>query len=189
MSIQRSSRAISLCVGASLVCLLLACRLDAGSSGEPAAGSQAPVEPVGAQVTGLRARHQAGQTILTWNETDPLIVGDTATVGEIRQMRLELRKNRRLVYRIYRSATQITSVSGMTPIGEALPLTAWNSDYPGEYAKPETKAFRYVVEDGKEPVAPGTAIFATNPARAGAAFYAVTAVNGGRENPVVSTGK
>ena len=73
-------------------------------------------------------------------------------------------------------------MNGLKPLTESLPLSAWNVDYYGNAPKPEYRAFRYVVESGKEPVPPGIGIYVYNPQEAGKAYYAITAVINGRED-------
>jgi pimeloyl-ACP methyl ester carboxylesterase len=146
------------------------------------------VTAAGAQVTGLAARHRVGQTLLTFREIEPTLTGATATVGEVRELRKALFEEKELVYRVYRSRDPITSVQNLKPIGEVQPLSGWNVSYWGEYAQADRPVRRYVVEDGKDPVPPGTAVYAHNPREAGPAHYAVTVVSGGRENVLITPG-
>ncbi len=139
-----------------------------------------------AQVTDLRARHEAGQTILTWKEVDPPVTEESIGVIELRKLRETIEKGKKLRYRIYRSERPIESVKDLVPVGEVPPLTGWNADYPGVYPKPAHKATRYVVEEGKGPVPPGTGIYAHNPAAAGKAYYAVTVSVDGEERASLS---
>jgi dienelactone hydrolase len=142
----------------------------------------------GGQVSELRARHEAGQTILTWKEVDPPPTGDSISAPELRKLQKELDRTRKVRYRIYRSARPITSVQGMAPIAEVPPLTGWNADYHGVYPKPGDAAPRYVVEEGKGPVPPGTGVYAHNPAEAGKAYYAVTVSVNGEERGGLGAG-
>ncbi len=134
------------------------------------------------QPAGLRAVHDAGQTRLMWREVDPPLAKDAATMGELKRAKAAVGKPGGIRYRVYRSATPIASLDGLVPLAELPPLTGWNADHYGEDDKPDRPAFRYVVEDGKGPVPPGTGVFAHNPAGAGDAWYAVTAVAGGTED-------
>ena len=134
------------------------------------------------QAAGLTARHTAGQTLLTFQEVDPPVAKQTIAAKQIRVLRQKTDTEKRVRYRIYRSDVPITSVAGCELIAEVRPLSCWNADYYGIYPKPEQMALRYVVEDGKDPVPPGTGIVAHNPARAGQAYYAVTVVIDGEEN-------
>jgi pimeloyl-ACP methyl ester carboxylesterase len=134
------------------------------------------------QVHALRAWNRAGQTFLTWQEVDPPLKTDTITGKEWKTLQERLRKDPKQVrYRIYRSAAPITAatIGNAELIDEISPLSCWNPDYYGIYPQDGDKFFRYVVEDGKQPVPPGTAIYVHNPAQAGKAYYAVSmAVNG-----------
>jgi hypothetical protein len=132
------------------------------------------------QVAKLQARHAAGQTFLTWQEAAPPPVAESATAVEVRKLQQELARDRKTRYRIYRSAKPITSLEGLTPIAEVPPMTGWNSDYYGD-PKPKDPALRYVAEEGKPPVAPGTGLYVHNPKAAGEACYAVTACIDGKE--------
>jgi len=141
-------------------------------------------DAVGAQrqATGLTARHQAGQTLLTFKEVDPPVTQDRIAVKQFKKLRQEIDAEKKIRYRIYRSDSPITSVDKLKPVAKVPPLTCWNADYYGIYPKPEHMALRYVVQDGKDPVPPGTGIVAHKPARAGEAYYAVTIVIDGKEN-------
>ncbi len=130
---------------------------------------------VAEQVRELRGRHQAGQTILTFREVDSLVTQPDILATEIRDLRRKLDDKPRVRYRVYRSEAPITSLDGLVPIAELPPLTCWNIDYYGD-VRPEHQALRYVVQDGQEPVPPGTGICAYNPSHAGKAYYAVTHV-------------
>jgi pimeloyl-ACP methyl ester carboxylesterase len=137
------------------------------------------------QVTGLVARHRAGQTILTWNEVDPPVTDETISAAEVQKIRREQDNRIRVRYRIYRSANPIQSVEDLEPVAEVPPLTCWNADFHGIYPKPDEQALRYVVDEGQTPVPPGTGIYAHNPNQAGDAYYAVTVSVAGRENTSV----
>ncbi len=133
------------------------------------------------QPSQLRARHQAGQTLLTFAEVQPLVTTETIAAVRLRDLRRDAERSGRAGYRVYRSRRPIESVAGLTPIAELPPLTGWNIDYYGDL-RPEHVALRYVVQEGDPPVSPETGICAFNPAEAGEAYYAVTAVIDGQEN-------
>ena len=136
-------------------------------------------------VSALAARHRAGQTILTFREVDPPVTTQRVSVKELRAARKRLAAAaRKITYRIYRSTEPITpaAIGKARLVDEIGPLTCWNDEYYGVYPKPGTEALRYAVEDGRAPVAPGTGIYAHNPARAGKAWYAVTAAVNGQED-------
>jgi len=147
-----------------------------------AGGSLYPAEK---QVSAVTARHKAGQTLLTWKEVDSPVTRESIAARELRELRRDLDKEEKVRYRIYRSERPITSVADLEPVAEVPPLTCWNADFHGIYPKPEQPALRYVIENGKKPVPPGTGICAHNPKKAGSAYYAVTVVIDGKENTTV----
>ena len=141
----------------------------------------------GSQPTGLRVQHRQGQTFIVWNDVDPPALEDGATSATVGKARGELTK-RGISYRVYRSARPITSVAGLTPVGRAAPLSCWNTEYYGRNRGRHQKgrSFRWVIEDGASPLPVGSGIYVHNPATAGAAYYAVTYVEGGNENTMIS---
>ncbi len=151
------------------------------------AAATAAAEPV-AQVSRVRSRHAAGQTFVTWAEVDPPTFPEPVSAALVRKARRELAEKQKIAYRVYRSDRPIASVEGMTPVGEASPLSGWNLDYYGGDDRPEHKAFRYVVEEGQPPLPPGSGVLVLNPARAGASFYAVTVSIDGKENKAIGPG-
>jgi pimeloyl-ACP methyl ester carboxylesterase len=132
------------------------------------------------QASQLRARHQGGQTLLTFAEAQPLVTTETIAAERLRDLRREADRSGRIRYRVYRSSRPIDSVGELTPVAVMPPLTGWNIDYYGDL-RPEHVALRYVVQEGGLPVSPETGICAFNPAEAGKAYYAVTAVIDGQE--------
>jgi pimeloyl-ACP methyl ester carboxylesterase len=138
------------------------------------------------QASILSARHRSGQTFLTWKEAIPVFDEVDATVHAVIQAKKQFDKQQRVSYRIYRSDRPITSLDGLTYLAEVPPLTGWNLEHYGIAPKATDKAFRYVIEDGGQPVAPHTGIYVVNPAKPGLSYYAVTAVLNGRENRSVS---
>ena len=163
------------------ICFLSILPLDAA---RPASRAH----PQGAQVTRLRAWHLMGQTFLTWQEADPIITVDSISARELRALRLRMMKEKRVLYRIYRSRRRVTSVDGLAAIAEVPPLTCWNDEHCGAYPRPQDQAMRYVVKEGEGPVRPGTGIYALHPRSQGRSFYAVTAVHTGRENRTLGAG-
>jgi pimeloyl-ACP methyl ester carboxylesterase len=137
------------------------------------------------QASDLRVRHEAGQTLVTFAEVDPPVQQPSIPAIRLRELRRELERSGKICYRVYRSPNPIRSIDGLTPIAEVPPLTGWNIDYHGSL-RPEHTALRYVVEDGGEPVPPGTGVVAYNPPQAGEVYYAVTVVVDGRENTALS---
>jgi hypothetical protein len=148
-----------------------------------------PAHPI-PPATGLAARHRSGQTILTWNEADPATTAPEMTVQERRELNKHLAAgSKQTAYRIYRHTEPLTdrTLQKAQLVDEVGPLTCWNAESHGIYPDAKDKVFRYVVDaqpGGTEPaaaapVAPGTGIYAHNPAQAGRAYYVVsTAVNG-----------
>ncbi|HYW79761.1 MAG TPA: alpha/beta hydrolase-fold protein [Thermoguttaceae bacterium] len=134
------------------------------------------------QANGLAVRHRAGQTLLTFQEVDTPVPHDSIEAGRLKALRRDLDATARVRYRIYRSDRPIRSVDGLEPIAELPPLTGWNADFHGADPKPGQMALRYVVEEGKEPVPPGTGVFAYHPKTSGNAYYVVTRSVDGNEN-------
>ncbi len=137
------------------------------------------------RVEGIQAWHRPGQTFLTWREIEPPLTAEEVTFADWRALRERLRAQTRQVrYRIYRSARPFSSASIAEAelVDEVGPLTCWNADYDGVSPKDDQKLLRYVVEDGKPPVAPGTGIYVHNPHQAGKAYYAVAVAINGEED-------
>ncbi len=141
----------------------------------------------GQQAAKLTARHRAGQTLLTWRAGEPLIGEEGIAAKELRKRR-RVEQAGSIRFRVYRAEAPIASVEGMTPVAEVPPLTCWNADYHGIYPKPKQMATRYVVDEGRGPVPPGTGIYAHNPKKAGKAWYAVTVSVGGKEETSLDAG-
>jgi dienelactone hydrolase len=131
------------------------------------------------RVTNLTARHRAGQTILTWTEVDPP-PSESLTYGAWRLLPTDTPVR----YRIYRSEVPFTfaTVGRAELVDEVRPRTAWDPDFQGVSPKDDAVVPRYVVEEGKSPVAPGTGIYVHNPKTAGKAYYAVSAAVNGEED-------
>jgi len=138
------------------------------------------------QVTGLNVSHRSGQTFITWKEVDPPRLDKNCDDAAIRQLAREL-DDGKLHYRVYRTRNRIDSVEGLAPIAQARPLSCWNLDYYGESAQEGKPGLRYVIEDGVEPMPPGTGLYVHNPAgRSAKTYYAVTVVKNGGENTAVT---
>jgi hypothetical protein len=67
-------------------------------------------------------------------------------------------------------------------VDEVEPLSCWNRDYYGESPKDTDRLLRYVVQDGGEPLPPGTGIYVHNPSEAGGAYYALSVAINGEED-------
>ncbi|MGA2032753.1 MAG: alpha/beta hydrolase-fold protein [Thermoguttaceae bacterium] len=151
-----------------------------------------PVQKIPAAVE-LRARHRSGQTILTWKEVDPPTTAAEMTIQQWRKLNKKLAaESRRTTYRIYRHSEPLTELTFEKAelVDEVGPLTCWNAEFNGIYPEANDKVFRYVVDAAPEagrsppaaPVAPGTGIYAHNPARAGKAYYYVSTTINGEED-------
>ncbi len=128
------------------------------------------------RVTGLIARHRAGQTILTWTETGTPPPAQLTFAGW-RGLHVEPE----LVYRIYRSDQPFAggAIAPAVLVDEVKPYSGWDPEFYGVSPKDDAVVPRFVVEDGKDPVAPGTGVYAHNPKQGGKVYYAVSvAVNG-----------
>lgn len=137
------------------------------------------------RVTGIKTRHNAGQTFVTWREVDPPVTAEDITFREWKAVRKKMQETpRQIRYRIYRSSRPIdaNTIRDAELVDEVGPLTCWNTDYYGISPKDEDKLLRYAVEDRKPPVAPGTGIYVHNPQQAGRAYYAVSAAVNGEED-------
>jgi len=146
-----------------------------------AAGAKAKLPKVSA----LSARHRNGQTLLTWTQPATAVDKDKVTFGEFKTLRKAAAgKGGRISYRIYRSAKPITAatIARAELVDRVGDLTCWNTDYYGVYPNAKHVVPRYVAADGQAPVAPGTGIYAHNPAKASKAYYAVTCVVAGAED-------
>jgi hypothetical protein len=125
--------------------------------------------------------------MLAWQEVDSPAIEATIPALRLREIRRDVDKEHKVRYRIYRSEQPIGSLAGLRPIAEVPPLSCWNIDYYGD-PRPADPALRYVIEEGKGPVPPGTGLWAHNPAQAGRAYYAVTLAIDGRENTALGSG-
>ncbi len=121
----------------------------------------APASSVPPSPTNVQAFHRSGQTFVTWDE----VADSTAK------------------YRIYRSNAAITSVSGLTQLGEVDRNTTLDSRaaVEGAGAKP------YRIVPGVD-LSLASGLFVHSAAETGAFHYAVTSVNIGGENTVVVSG-
>lgn len=138
------------------------------------------------QASELQAIHRAGQTFLTWKEVPAARAGEQPTVADIKRLAQGLDKQH-VRYRLYRSDKPIRELEGLECVAEVAPLSGWNIEYHGD-PKPQQQALRYVIEEGKSPLAPNVAVWAHNPAAAGKAWYAVTACADGKENTALDAG-
>jgi hypothetical protein len=141
------------------------------------------------RVRNLAARHAAGQTVLTWTEPGPA-PPETSTVAAFRTTAAQAAEGA-VRYRIYRSAEPFGpgTAAKAELVDEIGPLSGWNPEFFGTSPRENATVPRYVVDEGKGPVAPGTAVYAHNPAKAGKAHYFVSvAVNGEEDLGAVEAG-
>jgi pimeloyl-ACP methyl ester carboxylesterase len=143
-------------------------------------------DPVGAEgVADLQVSHRYGQTFLTWKETEELTADEQIPYEQYKQLTTEWSNRRR--YRIYRSSEPIRTVQGLTPIGEAHVLSCWNDCYPSRPRSSDGDLLgRFVIEAEKPPLAANRGLYVHQPQRRGAAYYAVTVVNGRREESEIT---
>ncbi len=137
------------------------------------------------RATALTVRHRSGQTMLTFREPNPLTAEPELPVRQYQALRKSLEDDpRELTFRIYRSTTPITAatIASAELTDEIRPLTCYNADYYGIYPQEDDRLPRYVVEDGAEPVPPGTGIYAHYPQSPGRAHYAVSVAVAGEED-------
>lgn len=80
------------------------------------------------QVTGVRVRHRAGQTFITWREIDEPVGGDEVTWGRLRGVLAGLDRDRRVRYCVYRSRRPITAANlhEARLLARVRPLSCWN---------------------------------------------------------------
>ncbi|WXR60973.1 right-handed parallel beta-helix repeat-containing protein [Peptostreptococcaceae bacterium AGR-M142] len=138
------------------------------------------------KVKNLEVKHRDGQTFVTWEEACPLISDESIQVVDYINALRNYPKE--VLYNIYESQSQITSVDGLTPIANVKNLSSWDLGYynitvnsPDYVIRPhENKELRrFVIEEGQSPLEPGTGLFVTNPKESGQKYYAITvSVNG-----------
>jgi hypothetical protein len=136
-------------------------------------------------VKDLRAWHRDGQTFLTWSEVDSPLTTKEVSFKQWKEMQSKRTTVAKQVrYRIYRHDQPITpaTIGKAVLVDEVGPLTCWNPEYFGVEPRDEVLVPRYVVEEGKGPVAPGTGIYVHNPVTAGKAYYAVSLAVDGEED-------
>lgn len=141
-----------------------------------------PDRPLAA--SGIAVAHRAGQSIVTFTEPKLADFGQFNTGADVRAFVREFTKQHgHLTFRIWRGSERITpqTIARAQLVGECGFFTAWNSGY-WQDETDRRPPVRYRVADGAEPVPWGTGIYAHNPDRAGAAYYAVTVASSGQED-------
>jgi len=140
------------------------------------------------QVSQLQAQHRSGQTFLTWAEVTQDSLPEALSIPQLKKLKSQLIEDQGIQYFVYRSLRPIYALKGHIPIAKVDPLSGWNADYYGVYPKDNHEAFRYVIEEGPEPLNPGIGLYVHTPQENGSAYYAVTAVIKGNENKAISQG-
>jgi len=154
-----------------------------------------------APVTELKALHQSGQTFLTWKEIADPVGADAPAFGDFEKAVLDARRERRIVYRVYRDTKPITVASlGEAELAREAPeaLSCWNllAIQNTEHANQGTPTknselrpgynlsigyvmTRYRIIEGGEPLPRATGLAVFTVTAPGKRYYAVTAsVNG-----------
>jgi len=162
----------------------------------------AVTEPL-AQVTGLTALHQNGQTFLTFKEIEDPVGQDAPEFADFERRVLEARGRREIVYRVYRHHERITMANlGVAEMVAEIPevISCWNlkairnTEHPNQGTPTKRSALRpgynlalnhvmgrYRIVEGGNPLARGTglAVLTTTKPRQG--YYAVSTAIDGRE--------
>jgi len=140
--------------------------------------------PEAGKVTGLKVTHNKGQSMVTFTEPVLEPFPEFATGGDVGTFKAKLLKaHPGITFHIWRSPERITpaTIGKARLVGRCGLMTAWNNRYHQGRTK-KAKPVRYRVTDGGDPVPWGTGIYAHNPTRAGAAYYAVTVAVDGQED-------
>ncbi len=136
-------------------------------------------------VTGVKATHRAGQTLIVFAEPKLEELPAFKSESEVSAFRRAfLKRHPGAGFRIRRSSKPITAgnVAEAEIVGQCGFFTAFNSTYRQGSGGGKGAPIRYRVTDAGEPVPWGTGIYAHNPAKAGKAWYAVTVVADGKED-------
>ena len=135
-------------------------------------------------VTGVKAAHRKGQTLITFGEPKLEAIPEFKTGGDVKAFVADFaKKHPGLGFRIWRSAEAITpdTIAKASLVGECGFFSCWNATYhQGDTGKRPPVLHR--VSDLGEPLAWGTGVYAHNPAEAGKAFYAVSVALNGEED-------
>jgi hypothetical protein len=137
------------------------------------------------RATNLAVRHRAGQTFLAWTEVDPPVPDDAVSFRAWREKRAARTQGlREIRYRVWRADAPISAatIARAELVAEVAPLSGWNPAALGVSPPDDALVPRFVVEEGKEPVGPATAVYVHNPAAPGRAFYAVSVLVDGEED-------
>ena len=90
-------------------------------------GEKEPVKPP-AQATGLSVIHRAGQSFITWKDTEDTLGDKPVTWGALRDALRKAEDSKRVCYRLYRHRKPIdaTSVRDATLLAEIQPFSGFN---------------------------------------------------------------
>ena len=132
-------------------------------------------------------------TLKTLRDLKGLSVRGKKGPREMQPIRV-IKKLPHIRYRVYRHAERITAknVHKATYLGESRPCNAYveqmltvvtHGEYYDPYEHPDSVIMTWCYDDSK-PVMPGEAFYVHTPQKAGAAYYAVTVMQDGRESLV-----
>ncbi len=138
------------------------------------------------QVTGTRAVHRDGDTMITFAEVDPPLTDPEPTGAVFRDAVARLDDAAEVRYRIYRSSQPIgaTTIRSAELVDEIPPLSGWNATYYG----PQRDAQWSHLIVPRLPVADmtvagvGTGIYVRRASVSGSAYYAVSRAVDGQED-------
>lgn len=137
------------------------------------------------QATEVTARHQNGQTFVTWQEISQLIPIDAPSGKEFHAIKDANPQS--ISYRIYAAPQPIDTINGLAPLATVPALSGWNQNAYGIGSADSDKPLhRYVIAPEGAPLPNGTGLWVHNPDWAGTAYYAVTVVLNGVENKAVT---
>jgi pimeloyl-ACP methyl ester carboxylesterase len=135
------------------------------------------------RVTGIRVRHRAGQTFVTFQEP-AAPAKDPITAKALKELAGQLAKGApKISFRIYKHSEPITAanIGKARLVDEVGRLTCWNPEFTGHYPNETWHVVRFAVEDEK-PLPPEAGLCVLNPAAAGKACYAVSVAVDGEED-------
>ncbi|KKL91985.1 hypothetical protein LCGC14_1889240, partial [marine sediment metagenome] len=148
--------------------------------------------PAAGAITGVKATHRAGQTLIVFTEPKLEELSAFKSESEVSAFRRAfLKRHPGAGFRIRRSSRPITAknVAEAEVVGRCGFFTAFNSTYRQKRGGGKGAPIRYRVTDAGEQLPWGTGVYAHNPAKAGKAWYAVTVVAGGKEDLVGVSGR
>ena len=136
-------------------------------------------------VTGIGARHQDGDTMITFTENGPFMTDPASTVGDYNAAIASTDSPDCVRYRIYRSSSPIdaTGIRTAELVDEISPLSNWSTFYynGNQYVTDADPCIRLPVDD-ETPSATDQGIYVRRAQAAGSAYYAVSKVVNGEED-------